>query len=967
MGRGNVEQMLRKKRNMHRVFLSCIRNPPSYRRSVPEISHVHWGHAIIGLSSIGGIGSIGGMFNIFKQRHPLFSNTSIGFPLHGRCSHGCDSEKYYENDKAEVGLEGGICAHEEMVSYSAPICVQMENKQGTDSIGESQGEICPYKEDEEIEKMKNNGDNRQKIIMNDVKKEEKKKKRKKMPQDEKTKKEKEKHDLDVRTNGEKRKGKNKSCNVPHKDEKQSNQKNIEKKKKNKKRGNKIKDSSHIKDDIKNEIPLEDKKKNKISSLLKKKEINKMKKDYENEKKKKKKQTKKMEIENMKEIRINLDFNKENYFNEFQNIGKKNGVIMNRINKIEDIYTFVSKNKQNIGYDNIHAYNNFLYEIYDKFSNADIKKVKKLINNYNKLTKKNLQKKIKYFETFYEMCPQNYRDVLTCLFIQSVDVLKGDDISYTFYYDQVLHSFKENEEEISYPEEERTRYERSDYKEEEEQKEEQEEEQEEDNKDDCHRGLRGNHHGCDNYVEGKEQNSRAKHRQSEYYTNKIVHEINVHFRNSSETDCINEKNFVMVYNLPIISYEVLREELKETFSFCGEIKNIEFFSDRLKTVDVDVLNDEALTYQGGNNGTNSLNVTGGNNGNDNYEELGSCEKKSCVKGSSTIRRGRKNSTNENNPNSYTKLYGIIEFYDEKSAELATSDFLRIFGIFCYKKLIYVDRCVNKKIMIVTHLPFHLNIYNILYMLLNASLCKVDISYEERESARCLSDDCREESSKQSSHFDGIEKGLDKNGKESNNMERSRGDFVKNSNPLSDGAKKLGEQLFVESEQGGHQEGDEMAKCEFVLRNGNVKIENREEFLSYDRHTGNFSDVYDYICEISKKNFLKFKEEKHIKLDMKKDEKNINKMEEKNNSFQSFYDFYEKNKKMKTRSLVMNNNGRILILHFDNFKNLFYCFKKFKYIFKNKNCMIFSLNLRRCIYLNGEIRDNVHVNSWRGGTP
>ncbi|SBS81010.1 conserved Plasmodium protein, unknown function [Plasmodium ovale curtisi] len=665
----------------------------------------------------------------------------------------------------------------------------------------------------------------------------------------------------------------------------------------------------------------------------------------------------MEIENMKEIRINLDFNKENYFNEFQKIGKKNGVIMHRLNKMEDIYTFVSKNKQNIGYDNIHAYNNFLYEIYDKFSNTDIKKVKKLINNYNKLTKKNLQKKIKYFETFYEMCPQNYRDVLTCLFIQSVDVLKGDDISYTFYYDQVLHSYKENEEGISYLEEEQTRYERSDYKE--------EHEQEQDNIDDCHRSQRGNHYEYDNSFEGREQKSRAKHRQSEYYTNKIVHEINVHFRNSNETDCINEKNFVMVYNLPIISYEVLREELKETFSFCGEIKNIEFFSDRLKTVDVDVLNDEALSYQGGNNGSNSSNITGGNNGDDNYEELSSCEKKSCAKGSSTIRRGRKNSTNENNPNSYTKLYGIIEFHDEKSAELATSDFLRIFGLFCYKKLIYVDRCVNKKIMIVTHLPFHLNIYNILYMLLNASLCKVDISYEEREQARSLSDDCRKESSKQSSHFGGIEKGLDKNGKEGNNIERSHGYIVKNSDPLSDGA-KLGEQLFVESERGRRQEGDEMAKCEFVLRNGNVKIENREELLSYDRHKSNFSDVYDYICEISKKNFLKFKEEKHIKLDMKKDEQNNNKMEEKSNSFQSFYDFYEKNKKMKTRSLVMNNNGRILILHFDNFKNLFYCFKKFKYIFKNKNCMIFSLNLRRCIYLNGEIRDNVHVNSWKGGT-
>ncbi|SOV13807.1 conserved Plasmodium protein, unknown function [Plasmodium sp. gorilla clade G2] len=738
--------------------------------------------------------------------------------------------------------------------------------------------------------------------------------------------------------------------------------------------------------------------------------------------------------------INNNFNKEEYFKEFEQIGIKNNIIIKKINTIEDINKFVNKYENSLGYCNIYAYNNLLYEIYDKFSNSDIKKVKKLIKNYNKLTKKNFQKKIKFFETFYEICPTKYNDVLTCLFIQSVDILKAEDISNTFYFDNILNINKEENEN------------------------EQENEHENENIDvatECITTSEKVNYDYYNYdyeiteEEEKRKIHNINYRKNEgYINNKIVYDIDVKFTNKNERNHINENNFIIVYDLPILSYDLLTKELKETFSFCGKIKAIEFFNDRLKTVDMNMINNEneckdVGTVNGSKNSCKSKNRDSNNgrkkgnqkgkeikfdnndksndnnnddnnnndnnnndnnknndNNNNNKQKLDNiCNYNIYNKNQQTANI---NKNNENikkkdpqkikkivNPNQSTQLYGIIEFYDSKSADMATSDFLRIFGIFCYNKLIYVDKCVNKNIMIITHLPFHLNIYNILYLLLNASLYNFDISHiKEEEKLNSKKYDMRK-------NIEGIINNMCSN---EENIINDKNKFISNENLeiinnkilLKGNKKKEGEQNYIYNNGGSlenefdsfHQEKKELNlintetekdnniinnimsnnktcenetnnMCSFVLRNSNIKIENNDSH--FKEIYKNSTDIYNYIYEISKINFKHFEEKinRHLQTNISSNNKNNN-----NKNYESFVDFYQnKNKKMITRKVHINNNGRTLILHFDNFTNLFECLKKFKYIFKNKNYMIFSLNLKRCIFFNGQIKDHVHIQNER----
>ncbi|EUD67086.1 hypothetical protein C922_02670 [Plasmodium inui San Antonio 1] len=651
--------------------------------------------------------------------------------------------------------------------------------------------------------------------------------------------------------------------------------------------------------------------------------------------------------------ISKKFSKEDYYKQFELISKNSNIIMEKINGVTDISTFVHKHIASLHFGNIYAYNNLLYEIYDKFVDGDIKKVKKLIKNYSKLIKKNLQRKIKYFEAFHEMCPQEYSHVLTCLFIQSIDILKDEDISHTFNYDKVICTSKDTEgggTEIP--------------------GEEQEEEEEEaafsnlernvdrgevkngttpcvenGNSDGEAVGSLGGNAGAHSGQgeRGGKKPPRALPQQRQFSpSSKIVYEMDVHFDEgeAEEVTCpgetnrprdddeastsahsINENNFIIVYDLPMINYELLRVELKEAFSFCGEIKSMEFFSDRLKTVDINALNDEEeIDSSKSVRSGKSKKIGNTPNGN---AKGGKSNKPKCTNGNRIH--------NSFNLNSYTKLYAIIEFFEEKSATLATSEFLRIFGIFCFNKLVYVDKCVNKNIMIITHLPFHLNIYNIFYLLLNASLFKFDVlsGVGEGEGAPKL----------------GVSKGGNC-GEEDQPIGQSNHPRV-----ISDGRKPISGQK-------------RKRRCEIRLRNSNMRIESCDSIFG-EAHGMGSRDVYDYICEISKKNFLQFKKKKNIKLEAWTNDDN-NGTEEKNNNFESFADFYQnQNKKMKTRKVNVHNNGRILILHFDSFKYLYDCLKKFKHIFGKKNHMIFSVNLRRCIYRNGAIRDCVQVKDGRIG--
>ncbi|KNA01208.1 hypothetical protein PVNG_04965 [Plasmodium vivax North Korean] len=651
--------------------------------------------------------------------------------------------------------------------------------------------------------------------------------------------------------------------------------------------------------------------------------------------------------------VRKKFSKDDYYKQFEMISKNGNILMEKMNQVEDISNFVHKHLASLHFGNIYAYNNLLYEIYDKFVDGDIKKVKKLIKNYSKLVKKNLQRKIKYFEAFHNMCPQEYSHVLTCLFIQSIDLLKDEDISHTFNYDQVMCTSRDAEGGGALPQEE-----------------EEEEEAFSNLEGTADRGEAGdgpafcgesghregeaggnvdvnadvNADGdVDRGERGGKKAPRALYQQRQFSpSNKIVYEMDVHFdegdagevhcpgeanlpREVNETSTatqMNQNNFIIVYNLPIINYDLLRAELKEAFSFCGEIKNVEFFSDRLKTVDINALNDQAERESFQNvKSPKSKKVGSIRSGN---AKGGKSNQARCTSG--------KKVQNSFNLNSYTQLYAIVEFFEEKSATLATSEFLRIFGIFCFNKLVYVDKCVNKNIMVITHLPFHLNIYNIFYLLLNASLLKWDVLSEGGD------------------------------GKAAPKLGVSKG-----GNCLVEGGQPLGRSIHpgVPSDGGKPiSQQNRNRRCKICLRNSNIRIESCDSIFG-EANAMSSGEAYDYICEISKRNFLQFKKRKNIKLEAWANDDD-SATEGKNNNFESFADFYQnQNKKMKTRKVNVHNNGRILILHFDSFKHLYDCLKKFKQIFGKKNHMIFSVNLRRCIYRNGAIRDCVQVKDGRVG--
>ncbi|GAW79645.1 hypothetical protein, conserved [Plasmodium gonderi] len=667
--------------------------------------------------------------------------------------------------------------------------------------------------------------------------------------------------------------------------------------------------------------------------------------------------------------VNRKFNKDDYFKEFELICKNNNIIIEKLNQVKEIPIFVHKHMSSLEFGNIYAYNNFLYEIYDKFSNEDIKKVKKLMKNYNKLTKKSVKRKIKYFESFYEMCPKEYNHILTCLFIQSIDILKDEDIRNTFYYDQVICNNKENEEN-DFSEEDFDILERNN---------------------DIQRGNDlglfcvendndlDKNYNMDEEKKGEKNNNEYLKQRQFSVNNKTVYELDVHFCEEKETDGtsntheFHENNFIIVYNLPIISYDLLKAELRETFSFCGEIKNMEFFNDRLKTVDIKVLNNE--TFNSKNVGSTKSKKIG-------TKRMGENKGEKINQGKSI---GGKNFNNSLNPNSYTQLYGIIEFFDEKSAARATSEFLRIFGIFCYNKLIYVDKCVNKNIMIITHLPFHLNIYNIFYLLLNASLFKMNIVNNKHErhhiSKLCSSKD--EKYHKDLQIFENDKTGIkvykskeihgyvggdscriiatDLNGKNDNSDNQVKEEvFYDENEKIKYELGKNKQWKNRDNPNGGDEKhgNDKSRRCEFSLRNSNIKMKSCDSIFS-ETVSFNHLDTYDYIYEVSRKNFLQFKKKSNIKLETCTNDDDST-TEGKNKNFESFADFYQnQNKIIKRRKLNFNNNGRILILHFDSFKYLYHCLKKFKSIFKNKNCMIFSMNLRRCIYMDGVVKDYVQL--------
>lgn len=565
---------------------------------------------------------------------------------------------------------------------------------------------------------------------------------------------------------------------------------------------------------------------------------------------KKKEHTKKETVNAKEFpSTTYPFNKEEYFKEFQLKGEKYSFIITKIKNVEEIKSFVTSNLPKLQFENIHAHNNFIYEIYDKFSNSEVNKVKKLIKNYTRMTKLNIKKKIKYFKHFYELCPIDYKEVLPCLFIQCVDLLQEQDIRNIFNFDHILiadsistsSDVKSNNAltEISSAE---TQEKKSSFE-------------------------------CSEKSEGLSK-PLSLHKKEH---NKNIHELDVRInKRNGESSRSNENHFVIVYDLPVLGREDLVEAIRETFSFCGPIRNIEIFDERVKTVDMKLVNE---TNEEGRNAEIKVRKNSKKN------------KKKLVKS--------KESSKGFALKKHTQLYGIIEFEKEEGANLATNDYIRIFGIFCYNRFVYVDKCIHKKIMIITHLPFHMNLWYILHVLANASV------YQRKDSSEYSGTSKKEEES---------------------------------SSPI---------------------------ECTFISLKNQMKIESCSSL--FPSVTSEEQDSYEMICAVANKQFKLFKDQalRKEKTVMNIVDKEIKEgkgetYNDLSSEYESFLNFYQnKNKELRNTSEHTHNNERILLLRFDSFFNLLECLKKFRMIFKNKNCMKFSMNLKRCTYKDGEIQDHLFI--------
>ncbi|CBZ52931.1 conserved hypothetical protein [Neospora caninum Liverpool] len=153
-----------------------------------------------------------------------------------------------------------------------------------------------------------------------------------------------------------------------------------------------------------------------------------------------------------------------------------------------------------------------------------------------------------------------------------------------------------------------------------------------------------------------------------------------------------ERLVFISNIPHGPRKKIRKAIKEAFIGCGKIVNLEIFDDRLRTVDE--RDEEWLLY------TMQLSGIG----------VQLSLQKRGAKASSEKLRGR-----------FSPIFAIAEFDTVEAKQRACSTYLRIFGVPCIDRLLYVEDAADKKTLVASNLPFGLAADEIARILAYALAC------------------------------------------------------------------------------------------------------------------------------------------------------------------------------------------------------------------------------------------------------
>ncbi|PHJ24842.1 hypothetical protein CSUI_001308 [Cystoisospora suis] len=138
-----------------------------------------------------------------------------------------------------------------------------------------------------------------------------------------------------------------------------------------------------------------------------------------------------------------------------------------------------------------------------------------------------------------------------------------------------------------------------------------------------------------------------------------------------------ERLVFISNIPQGPRKTIRKAIKEAFSGCGKIVNLEIFDDRLRTVDEreDVRFSSASAMM----------------------ELG---------GDASVQKRGAKALSDKLSNRFSPIFAIAEFDTAEAKRRACSTYLRVFGVPCIDRLLYVEDAADKNTLVASNLPFAL---------------------------------------------------------------------------------------------------------------------------------------------------------------------------------------------------------------------------------------------------------------------
>eukprot|EP00922_Rhytidocystis_sp_ex-Travisia-forbesii_P070124 GHVS01104817.1.p1 GENE.GHVS01104817.1~~GHVS01104817.1.p1 ORF type:complete len:719 (+),score=54.20 GHVS01104817.1:107-2263(+) len=153
-----------------------------------------------------------------------------------------------------------------------------------------------------------------------------------------------------------------------------------------------------------------------------------------------------------------------------------------------------------------------------------------------------------------------------------------------------------------------------------------------------------------------------------------------------------RNMVFISNVPAGPQKQIEEDLRQAFKHCGEIVSVELNGDRLRTIDQ--TSEASLASVG--------------------DKV----------------------TEEKIRNSYSPVFGLVEFSTPEAKDRACNDSLRAFGVWCVNRLVYPERAERKTSLVASNMPFQISSLNAIKMFAYGLVCPDE---EQETSIDCLWDD------------------------------------------------------------------------------------------------------------------------------------------------------------------------------------------------------------------------------------